>query len=105
MPGGASAAGRGYSHGWWPGIPSYREECDVIELRTPGELDAMRAAGAVVADMLAAVRAAAAPGVRLSQLDGVAREVLAAQRRDLAVPGLRSRWPRRRRSPASSACR
>src|SRR5690348_15940265 len=34
---------------------------DMIELRTPGELDAMRAAGAVVADMLAAVRAAAAP--------------------------------------------
>src|SRR3712207_8075189 len=28
----------------------------LIELRTPGELDAMRAAGAVVADMLAAVR-------------------------------------------------
>ena len=49
----------------------------MIELRTPGELDAMRAAGAVVADMLAAVRAAAAPGVRLSQLDGIAREVLA----------------------------
>ena len=49
----------------------------MIELRTPGELDAMRAAGAVVAEMLAAVRAAAAPGVRLSQLDGVAREVLA----------------------------
>ena len=45
----------------------------MIELRTPGELDAMRAAGAVVADMLAAVRAAAAPGVRLSQLDAVAR--------------------------------
>jgi methionyl aminopeptidase len=49
----------------------------VIELRTPGELDAMRAAGAVVADMLAAVRAAAAPGVRLSQLDQIARDVLA----------------------------
>jgi methionyl aminopeptidase len=49
----------------------------VIELRTPGELDAMRAAGAVVADMLAAVRAAAAPGVRLSQLDAIARDVLA----------------------------
>jgi methionyl aminopeptidase len=31
----------------------------------------------VVADMLAAVRAAAAPGVRLSQLDAVARDVLA----------------------------
>ncbi len=49
----------------------------MIELRTPGELDAMRAAGAVVADMLAAVRAAAAPGVRLTQLDEVARAVLA----------------------------
>jgi methionyl aminopeptidase len=49
----------------------------VIELRTPGELDAMRAAGAVVADMLAAVRAVAAPGVRLSQLDAIARDVLA----------------------------
>ena len=48
----------------------------MIELRTPGELDAMRAAGAVVADMLAAVRAAAAPGVRLTQLDEVARAVL-----------------------------
>ncbi len=49
----------------------------MIELRTPGELDAMRAAGAVVADMLAAVRAAAAPGVRLTRLDEVARDVLA----------------------------
>src|SRR3712207_8835084 len=37
----------------------------------------MRAAGAVVADMLAAVRAAAVPGVRLTQLDEVARAVLA----------------------------
>jgi methionyl aminopeptidase len=48
----------------------------VIELRTPGEIDAMRAAGAVVADMHAAVRALAAPGVRLTQLDAVARDVL-----------------------------
>src|SRR3712207_9186450 len=37
----------------------------------------MRAAGAVVADMLAAVRAAAAPGARLTPLDEVARAVLA----------------------------
>ncbi|WP_092196232.1 type I methionyl aminopeptidase [Blastococcus tunisiensis] len=49
----------------------------MIELRTPGELDAMRAAGAVVADMHAAVRAAAAPGVRLTALDAIARDVLA----------------------------
>ena len=48
----------------------------MIELRTPGEIDAMRAAGAVVADMLAAVRGAAAPGVRLTELDEVARDVL-----------------------------
>ena len=48
----------------------------MIELRTPGELDAMRAAGAVVARMLAAVRSAAAPGVRLIELDAVARDVL-----------------------------
>ena len=34
----------------------------MIELRTPGELDAMRAAGAVVADMHAAVRAAGGAG-------------------------------------------
>ncbi|GAB3359940.1 type I methionyl aminopeptidase [Modestobacter lapidis] len=49
----------------------------MIELRTPGEIDAMRAAGAVVADMHAAVRAAAAPGVRLTELDAIARDVLA----------------------------
>jgi methionyl aminopeptidase len=49
----------------------------MIELRTPGEIEAMRAAGAVVADMLAAVRSAAAPGIRLTQLDEVARGVLA----------------------------
>jgi methionyl aminopeptidase len=50
----------------------------MVELRTPGEIEAMRAAGAVVARMLAAVRAAVAPGVRLRDLDGVARDVLAA---------------------------
>ncbi|TKJ30969.1 type I methionyl aminopeptidase [Blastococcus sp. CCUG 61487] len=49
----------------------------MIELRTPGEIDAMRAAGAVVADMHAAVKAAAAPGVRLTTLDAIARDVLA----------------------------
>ena len=49
----------------------------MIELRTPGELDAMHAAGRVAAGMLAAVRRAAGVGVRLSELDQVAREVLA----------------------------
>jgi methionyl aminopeptidase len=49
----------------------------VIELRTSGELEAMHAAGQVVAAMLASVRGAARVGVRLSELDEVARGVLA----------------------------
>jgi methionyl aminopeptidase len=49
----------------------------VVELKSPGEIDAMRGAGRVVAAALAACRAAAAVGVRLSELDQVARGVLA----------------------------
>jgi methionyl aminopeptidase len=52
----------------------------VVEYKTPGEIDAMRAAGQVVAQILAAVRARAAPGVRLSELDATARDVLAEAR-------------------------
>jgi methionyl aminopeptidase len=50
----------------------------MVEVKTPGEIDAMRAAGAVVAGALAAVRSAAAAGVRLTELDAVARDVLDA---------------------------
>jgi methionyl aminopeptidase len=49
----------------------------VVEYKTPGEIDAMHAAGQVVARILAAVRTKAAPGVRLSELDATARDVLA----------------------------
>jgi methionyl aminopeptidase len=49
----------------------------MVELKTPGEIEAMRAAGAVVADILAAVRAEAAVGVRLEDLDDLARTMLA----------------------------
>jgi methionyl aminopeptidase len=49
----------------------------VVEIKTPGEIDAMRAAGRVVADVLATARAFAAPGVTLAELDAAAREVLA----------------------------
>jgi methionyl aminopeptidase len=52
-------------------------EESVIEFKTPGEIDAMRAAGAVVAQALAAVRAQARPGVQLSSLDATVRDVLA----------------------------
>jgi methionyl aminopeptidase len=48
----------------------------MVELKTPGEIEAMAAAGDVVARALAAVRAAAAVGVSLRELDQVAREVL-----------------------------
>ncbi len=49
----------------------------MIELKTPDEIEAMRAAGIVVADALAAVRAEALVGVPLTALDQVARDVLA----------------------------
>ncbi|MER7395495.1 type I methionyl aminopeptidase [Streptomyces sp. NPDC000151] len=49
----------------------------MVEIKTDTALEAMRPAGRVVADILTAVRAAAAPGVRLSELDEVARSVLA----------------------------
>ena len=49
----------------------------MVEMKTPGEVDAIRAAGRVVADVLAAARACAAPGVKLQDLDDAAREVLA----------------------------
>jgi methionyl aminopeptidase len=49
----------------------------MVELKTPGEVAAMRAAGKVVAAALAAVRDHAAVRMRLNELDRVARDVLA----------------------------
>ena len=48
-----------------------------LVVRTPTEVATMREAGRVVATMLAAVREAVAPGVRLRELDEIARTVLA----------------------------
>ncbi|RCG20106.1 type I methionyl aminopeptidase [Sphaerisporangium album] len=48
----------------------------MVEIKTDAELDAMREAGRVVARALAAVRERAAPGVRLTELDEVARTVI-----------------------------
>lgn len=48
----------------------------MVEIKTDAALDAMRVAGRVVADALAAAQAAAAPGVRLLDLDEAARTVL-----------------------------
>ncbi|GAA2717938.1 MULTISPECIES: type I methionyl aminopeptidase [Streptomyces] len=48
----------------------------MVEIKTDGELEAMREAGRVVAHALAAVREAADVGVALKELDEVARGVL-----------------------------
>jgi methionyl aminopeptidase len=47
-----------------------------IELKTPGELDAMRAAGALVARTLAAVAERARPGVSTGELDAIAEQTI-----------------------------
>ena len=49
----------------------------MVELKTPAEIRAMRAAGQVVAQILATVRAEAKAGTRLTELDEAARTVLA----------------------------
>jgi methionyl aminopeptidase len=49
----------------------------VVELKSPAEISAMRAAGRVVATALARVHKQAAVGVSLRELDEVARSVLA----------------------------
>ena len=49
----------------------------MVEIKTPGEIQAMRGAGQVVAQILAAVRDQAKAGMRLAELDEIARDVLA----------------------------
>jgi methionyl aminopeptidase len=49
----------------------------VVEIKTPGEIQAMRASGRVVAQILATVRGQAQAGTRLAELDEAARAVLA----------------------------
>ena len=48
----------------------------MVEIKTRGEIQAMRGAGQVVARILAAVRDQARAGMRTAELDGVARDVL-----------------------------
>jgi methionyl aminopeptidase len=49
----------------------------VVELKSPAEIEAMRAAGRIVATALAEMRKSAGVGVSLIELDEVARSVLA----------------------------
>lgn len=48
----------------------------MVELKSEAELKLMREAGAAVAEVLAGVRAAAAPGVSLLELDALAAELI-----------------------------
>jgi methionyl aminopeptidase len=50
----------------------------MIELKTPTELDAVAAAGKIVADVLGAVREHVAPGVTTRQLDDLAADLIAS---------------------------
>ncbi|HTY26662.1 MAG TPA: M24 family metallopeptidase, partial [Mycobacterium sp.] len=56
-------------------LPGLRNR-KTVPARTPGELDAMAAAGAVVAAALRTVRAAAGPGVSTKDLDEAAETVI-----------------------------
>ena len=56
-------------------LPGLRNR-KVVEPRSPGELDAMAIAGALVAAALQAVRDAAAPGVSTKALDQIAESVI-----------------------------
>src|ERR1700749_1255297 len=49
----------------------------MVEIKTPAEIDAMRGAGRVVAEILAAVQDQAKAGMRTAELDEIARDVLA----------------------------
>ncbi|WP_029138404.1 type I methionyl aminopeptidase [Nakamurella lactea] len=68
----------------------------MVELRTPGEIDAMAAAGAVVARVLAASRTAAvdglAGGVTPLDIDAVAQQVIADQHATSCYIGYHPVW-------------
>lgn len=51
----------------------------MIELRTPAEIDQMRAAGRFVASVISATSSAAAVGVNLLELDALAHEMIRAE--------------------------
>ncbi|WP_405824671.1 type I methionyl aminopeptidase [Streptomyces sp. NBC_00838] len=64
----------------------------MVEIKTDASLDAMRAAGRIVAQALTAVRESAAVGVTLRELDGTARAVLSAAGAGSPFLGYRPDW-------------
>ncbi|QCB27719.1 type I methionyl aminopeptidase [Corynebacterium endometrii] len=65
---------------------AFRRRSKRIPAKTPGELDAMQAAGEIVGKALQAVRAAAASGVSTLELDEVAEQVI---RENGAIPAFK----------------
>ncbi|MFF0816229.1 type I methionyl aminopeptidase [Rhodococcus sp. NPDC003318] len=64
----------------------------MVELKTAGEIDAMREAGRVVANALAAARAAARVGVTLRELDAAAAAVISDAGATPAFLGYQPDW-------------
>ena len=64
----------------------------MIELKSPGEIDAVAAAGAVVARVHAALREHVAPGVTTRELDELAAELIAAAGAVPSFPGYHPDW-------------
>lgn len=64
----------------------------MIELKTPGEIDAIDAAGSVVGTILAAVRAKAAPGVTPLDLDRMADDLMQAAGAVSSFRGYHPNW-------------
>ncbi|GHJ44315.1 methionine aminopeptidase [Catellatospora sp. TT07R-123] len=64
----------------------------MVVLRTAAEIEAVRESGRVVATVLAAVAAAARPGVRLDELDVLAADLIAASGAKSSFLGYHPRW-------------
>lgn len=72
---------------WW------RDRTEsIIELRTAGEVDAMAAAGSVVAACLSATRDAAVPGVTPVELDAIAVDIIGERRAVSCYVGYHPGW-------------
>lgn len=64
----------------------------MIELKTPNEIDAVAAAGKIVERVLAAVRERAHPGVRPTELDALAADLIADAGARPSFPGYHPSW-------------
>lgn len=64
----------------------------MVELKTPGEIEAIAAAGVVVSRILATLRDKAAPGITPLALDGIAADMIADASAVSSFRGYHPRW-------------